>query len=103
MCLNADKTQVMVISSSRKDTNWLPELHLEERKLEVVKEYKFLGVIIDNELRFASHVKKVITKAQNRNKILRCLAGKKWGQSLESQRSLYCRAALSRPALVWRW
>ena len=55
-----------------------------------VKEYKFLGVIIDNELGFASHVKKVISKAQNRNKILRCLAGKKWGQSLESQRSLYC-------------
>lgn len=90
MCLNADKTQVMVISSSRKETNWIPDLHLEERKLEVVKEYKFLGVIIDNELRFASHVKKVISKAQNRNKILRCLAGKKWGQSLESQRSLYC-------------
>ena len=104
MCLNADKTQVMVISSSRQETSWAPNLHLEGRKLEVVKEYKFLGVIIDNELRFTSHVKKVITKAQNRNKILRCLAGKKWGQSLETQRALfstYIRSAMEYAGPSW--
>ena len=48
-------------------------------KLEVVKEYKFLGVIIDNGLRFTANVNKVVAKCTRRNGILKCLAGKEWG------------------------
>ena len=83
MVLNSDKTQVMVLSTSPEDTNWKPELLLDEKKLKVVKEYRFLGVIIDNQLRFNAHVKQIATKCKKRNNILRCLAGKDWGQSLD--------------------
>ena len=79
MELNGDKTQAMVISTSSKDTSWKPPLFLNGVKLEVVKEYKFLGVIIDNGLRFTAHVNKVVAKCTRRNGILKCLAGKEWG------------------------
>ena len=104
MRLNAGKTQVMVISSNRKDTDWKPKLYLEGAELEVVDEYRFLGVTIDRELRFNTHVKNTILKARKRMKILKCLAGKDWGQNLETQRALYStyiRSALEYAAPSW--
>ena len=104
MKLNGGKTQVMVISSSDKDIKWKPRLYLEGEELVVVKEYKFLGVTIDSGLRFNSHVNKIVTKARNRMKILKCLAGKEWGQNLETQRALYAtyiRSALEYAAPSW--
>ena len=76
MVLNSDKTQVMVITLDKKDTDWIPKLELEGKVLEVVKEYRFLGVTIDSKLTFWCHVKNVIEKGKKRNKIMRCLAGK---------------------------
>jgi len=75
-----------------------------EKVLEVVKEYRFLGVIIDSGLRFTAHVNKIIAKCRRRNNILRCLAGKDWGQSLETQTALYCtyvRSALEYASAAW--
>ena len=71
MVLNSDKTQVMVLSTSPEDNNWKPELLLDGKKLKVVKEYRFLGIIIDNQLRFNSHVNQIVTKCKKRNNILR--------------------------------
>ena len=104
MRLNAGKTQVMVISSNDKHTKWKPQLKLEGQNLEVVNEYKFLGVTIDNKLNFNKHVTNVIAKAKKRSKILRCLSGKDWGQNLETQRALfatYIRSALEYAAPSW--
>ena len=104
MVLNSDKTQVMVLSTSPEDTNWKPELLLDEKKLKVVKEYRFLGVLIDNQLRFNAHVKQIATKCKKRNNILRCLAGKDWGQSLDCQLSMYftyIRSALEYASPSW--
>ena len=89
MELNSDKTQVMIISTSQNDIKWQPALSLNGRALEVVNEYKFLGVIIDSGLRFTAHVNKVVAKCRRRNNILRCLAGKDWGQNMETQKALY--------------
>ena len=104
MKLNAGKTQVMVISSKDNDVAWKPKLHLEGLELEVVREYRFLGVTIDSGLRFEKHLKNVIEKAKKRIKILRCLAGKDWGQNLETQKALYAtyiRSALEYAAPAW--
>ena len=104
MKLNAGKTQVMVISSKDNDVAWKPKLHLEGLELEVVREYRFLGVTIDSGLRFEKHLKNVIEKAKKRIKILRCLAGKDWGQNLETQKALYAtyiRSALEYTAPAW--
>ena len=75
---------------SNNELQWKPKLHLGERELEVVKEYNlFLGVTIDSGFKFNAHLTKVAAKARRREKILRCLAGKEWRQSLETQRALY--------------
>ena len=74
------------------------------KKLKVVKEYRFLGVIIDNQLRFNAHVNQIVTKCKKRNNILRCLAGKDWGQSLDCQLSMYftyIRSALEYASPSW--
>ena len=104
MKLNSDKTQVMVISTSKEDLSWNPKLFLDGKLLKVVNEYKFLSVIIDSGLRFNAHVKKVVAKCRRRNNILRCLAGKDWGQSLETQKALYAtfiRSAIEYASPSW--
>lgn len=55
--LNADKTKVMLIRGIRKKTleNNI-EIHIENKKLEVVSELKYLGVIIDKNLNFSAHI-----------------------------------------------
>ena len=61
-------------------------------------------MIISNDLRFQAHVKAVIAKGKRRMKILKCLAGKYWGQKLHSQRALYVtyiRSALEYAYPAW--
>ena len=104
MRLNADKTEALIISSDQKDLKWKPQLKLNRRVVRIVKEYRFLGVTIDGGLRFTSHVRRVIAKGKRRNNILRCLAGKDWGQSLETQRALYLtyiRSAMEYASSSW--
>ena len=104
MVLNSDKTQVMVITLDKKDSDWIPKLELEGKVLKVVKEYRFLGVTIDSKLTFSSHVKNVIDKGKKRNKIMRCLAGKDWGRSSDAMKALYStyiRSALEYASPAW--
>ena len=59
---------------------------------------------MDSGLRFKTHVNRIIAKCKKRNNILRCLAGKDWGQSLESQRKLYTtyiRSAIEYASPAW--
>ena len=104
MRLNSGKTKVMIISTSTKDTNWKPRLTLAGKELEVVREYKFLGITIDSGLYFTKHINKVVAKAKRRIRVMRCLAGKDWGQSMEAQRALYItyiRSSLEYAAPSW--
>ena len=104
MSLNIDKTEAMIISSNNADTNWKPNVQLKGVPIKIVKEYKFLGVTIDGGLRFKTHVNRVIAKGKKRNKVMRCLAGKDWGQRMETQRTLYItyvRSALEYANASW--
>lgn len=47
-------------------------------------EQRYLGVILDQRLTFKSHVTEVINKAEKRMKILKRLAGTKWGSSKDT-------------------
>jgi hypothetical protein len=64
-------------------------LTAQEEPINTVKQYKFLDVTINNNLRFKEHVDNVTKKATKRTNILKFLAGKDWGQALESQRKMY--------------
>ena len=89
MKVNEDKTKGMVISSSTGDNAWDPQLNAGEQRVEFTQDYKFLGISIDNSLRFTKHVSNITTKCRKRVNIIRCLSTKDWGCNLETQRALY--------------
>jgi len=94
----------LVLASSRKDTEWDPEFTANGKKVDSVKEYKFLGVTTDNGLRFNSHVNNIVVKTRKRVNIIRCLSSKEWGSMLETQRYLYItyiRMALEYASAGW--
>jgi len=93
MSLNESKTEAMVISAGNQ--SWVPLLKLNGKVIKVVDEYKFLGVLIDKNLRFKKHADKTRKKGRKRINILRCMSGKAWGQTLETQRKLYLTYARS--------
>ena len=72
--LNKGKTNVMVISTSQKDLDQSPNLHLNKTPHETVREYHFLCITISNDLRFQPYVKSVVAKRKRRLKILKSLA-----------------------------
>ena len=89
MKINVDKTRVQVISSSNKDLSWDPNLTAKGEKIETTPSYKFLGVTTDGGLRFTEHVKTIAKKARARIKVMKCMAGKDWGNSVETQRQIF--------------
>ena len=54
-----------------------------------VEDYKLLGVKIPNDLRFKNHVETTVANGRKRNRVLKCMATKNWGNSLETQRKIY--------------
>ena len=104
MRINSDKTKVMVTSSSNADLAWNPELVIDKVPIKRSREYKFLGVTVSDNLRFAEHVDKIAKKCRKRNNILKCMATKEWGNSLETQRTLYLqyiRSSLENASSSW--
>ena len=89
MSINADKTRTLIMSTSTADFAWDPKLIVQGAPIKTTKEYKFLGVTVDRGLRFTKHLDNTITKCTKRVNIIKCLAGKDWGQQLESQRRVY--------------
>ena len=89
MKLNEGKTKTVVISTKPSDTDWKPTLQLNGKSVDTVPSHKFLGVQIDNKLRFPEHIEETVRRCTKRVNVLKCLGGKDWGQSLESQRKVY--------------
>ena len=89
MKVNSGKTKVMVISSSIGDRTWNPEMTAGTSPIEAVKAYRFLGVTVDNDLRFTEHINNITEKCRKRTNIIKCMATKDWGNSVETQRKIY--------------
>ena len=89
MSINTSKTNCMITSTKPDDLKWDPQLQISGNKISPVSQYKFLGVTITNNLRFVEHANKLVQKCRARVNILKCLATKDWGNSTETQRTLY--------------
>ena len=72
LCLNATKNKDMCIDF-RKDPPSQTDFVIHEDKVEVVDEYKYLGTIIDNRLRWDHHCSVMYIKCQQRLYCLRKL------------------------------
>ena len=91
MKINEGKTKALIISTKPADLDLdsIPKLKLNGEDIKPVKSYKFLGVKADQNLKFSEHVNDTIKACTKRVNILKCLSGRKWGQSLETQRKIY--------------
>ena len=99
MKVNGGKTKSMSIASSKTDQMNDPKLKADETPIKHGQEYPFLGVKIPPDLKFAEHTKKVAIKGKKRNQVLKCMSGKKWGNTRETQRTIYVQ--YNRPALEY--
>ena len=89
MRINSSKTKCMITSTSKADRTWNPKLEIDGKQIDLVQMYKFLGTSVENDLRFVENMNAITVKSRKRVNILKCLATKSWGNSLESQRALF--------------
>ena len=62
MVINTSKTKTLIISTGATDSKENPGIKVEGRELESVDQIKFLGVTVDNQLRFNKHVEVLAEK-----------------------------------------
>ena len=89
MEINQDWTKAMVISSSKADQDWDIGLLADNVKMETVKQYRFLEVLKDNGFYFEQQFKWILENGTRRNRVIKALAHKDWGNSLEVQKTIY--------------
>ena len=89
MSLNTDKTKAMIISSNPADSSINLGLRAGDNDIKQVDKYRFLGGTVESSLRFIDHLKELGKKCRQRINILKSMSGKDWGNSIESQRTLY--------------
>ena len=87
LTLSEEKTKLMMIT--RKKNIPEPDFFINNKKIEWVSEFKYLGVIIDKDLNFNSHVNHVIRKSNIVLAQSRRILGKKWGPQAKIARWIY--------------
>mgnify|MGYP000168011571 CR=1 FL=1 len=90
-----DKTKTVFFSKKR--PNPLPTLHLMNKPIKYVSEYKFLGVYFDRHLIWRSHISYVQERCQRDLRLLSMISNRRWGADFLSLRRSYL--ALTRPKL----
>ena len=56
-----------------------PELYLNKTRIDVVTEFKFLGVIFDTKLTFLPHINALKKKCKKALNLLKVVAHSEWG------------------------
>ena len=62
LCINIGKTKFMLFSNSRTRANSENKIELTGIEIEKVENYKYLGCIIDNNLKWSTHIKNIRIK-----------------------------------------
>ena len=104
--ISTSKTVCCLYTKDNKEKNGrsVPNLTLDGSVIQHDTAPKFLGVHIDQGLTFKKHAEYIATKAGKRNKILRALSGRKWGQKTKSLKTLhqgYTQAAIDHGIGAW--
>ena len=87
MTINIKKTSYQIFSLAKKPINIT--LKYNNIELQRTNKEKYLGVILDNKLSWSKHVEYVTKKVTNKFKILKRLAGTKWGSSRHTLNTTY--------------
>ena len=72
--LYMSKSKCKVMHVTNKKNDYKPNIYLGNNKLEIVKEYKYLGFIFDNRLKFDNQINQSIKKAKNRMNLIKYIS-----------------------------
>ena len=92
--LTATKTKTMIFSRFRKFATL--SLKLNNQNIEFVSQFKFLGVILDKQLRWGPYIKKLWEKCKGDLHILSILAGRRWGAKYATLKRVYNASIVSK-------
>ncbi|KAI5752692.1 hypothetical protein M8J77_019486 [Diaphorina citri] len=87
MIINEDKTKYQVFSLARKMEPI--KIKYNNKYLKEADESKYLGITFDRKINWNKHVENTTHKARNRFKLLKRLAGTKWGCSRKTLNTTY--------------
>ena len=102
LTFNADKTKAMLFTIRKNCKK--PNLYMNGKKIEYVDSFKYLGVTIDNKLRWTNHIENQVKKAKATMMIGRKMIGRDWGISPKTAYWLYTttvRPILAYGSVVW--
>ena len=97
LTLSAEKSAAIAFNRSRDRTN--TRLFIDGKPVQEVKDFKFLGVLLDSHLTFTKHIQEMKAKCAKRTNILRALAGTDWGGDRKTILQLY--TAIIRPIIEY--
>ena len=66
-----------------------PKLTIDRTVLEWKKEARFLGVIFDSRMTWASHINSVVDRCRKRLNLMKCMSGQDWGADKGSRLQIY--------------
>ena len=101
MKLNKDKTKVMLFNTA-KQSDFMPEIVVDNENLEVVEEFKLLGVMITSDLKWETNTEYITKKAYKRLWMIRRL--KNLGMNTKSLVKIFTtqiRSVLEFGAVTW--
>ena len=61
LSLNTEKTKAMLFHMPQKTVNY-PDIYINQVKIEFVKQFNFLGIILDDSMKLKSHMNHIVTK-----------------------------------------
>ena len=79
LTLNGSKSEYMIFSQSHADSQWSPNIVIDDIPLKRNQNAKFLGITFDRTLTFNQHVTNVVKKAARKLKLLAAVAHSTWG------------------------
>src|ERR1700722_6742460 len=77
---NREKSNVMIFGKKKRGE---PKFYLGESELKVIQEYKYLGVVLDENFSWKTHLRKILDKARKRTRAL-CGMGIREGVSVKA-------------------
>lgn len=105
LTVNPDKTNFCIFSTDRKNRkNLNPTINLLGSVITRTKCPTYLGLTLDDELRFSQHLEQISNKASKRLNILKSLCGASWGSrpaTLLNAYTSFVRPILEYAAPIW--
>ena len=81
--ISAEKSTATLFTTWSNEVSTVLDIKMDNKTVPTIKNPKILGLTFDNMLNFGPHIKNIKERVQNRNNVLKCLAGSTWGKDKE--------------------